>query len=171
MKPIYPAEVLQKAAQIRLLVLDVDGVLTDGRILLGKDSGISYQAFHVQDGVGLKQLKQNGIEVAIISSRQSESVALRAKELGISHIYQGVPDKLAAYVQLLQKINLTDPFVAYCGDDIPDLPVMERVGLSIVPANAHWQVKQGAGWQTAKEGGEGAVREVCDLLLFSKSGS
>lgn len=171
MKPIYPVEVLQKAGRIRLFICDVDGVLTDGRILLGEESSIAYQAFHVQDGLGLKQLKHNGIEIAIISSRQSEAVAKRANELGVCHIYQGVLDKLTAYLQLLQTISLTDIEVAYCGDDVPDLPVMQRAGLSVAVSNAHWKVKEIATWQTTRGGGEGAVREVCDLLLFSQSKS
>lgn len=155
---------LQKARQIKLLILDVDGVLTDGRIYLN-EKGEESRAFHVHDGLGIKRLMKAGIQVAIISSRNSPLVKYRMQELGVQLVYQGQKDKLATYEQMLSELGLTDEVVAYMGDDLPDLPVMARVGLPIAVANAVAAVKKQAFWHSTHSGGEGAVREVCDIIL------
>lgn len=156
---------LNKFRQIKLLILDVDGVLTDGRLWYSAD-GEMLKIFHVQDGLGIKRLLRSGVEVAIISSRENqEAVFQRANELGISHVFQGEHDKCIPYEQLLSKLKLNKKEVAYVGDDLPDLPVMQRVGIAIAVANAVPLVLLSAHWSTKKCGGEGAVREVCDLIV------
>lgn len=152
---------------VKLLILDVDGVLTDGRLWYSTDGEV-LKVFHVQDGLGIKRLLQAGVEVAIISSRENQAVFRRAKELGISHVFQGERDKCIPYEELLSQLQLEEKEVAYVGDDLPDLPVMQRVGLAIAVANAVPAVHSSAHWSTTKRGGEGAVREVCDLILPSK---
>ncbi len=159
-----PADIHQRASRIRLALFDVDGVLTDGRLFYS-DDGRELKAFHVHDGLGLKRLIANGIEVGIITSRMSHMVTERTAELGIAHVYQGQTDKLACYEELIHALKLEAGQTSYCGDDLPDLRVMARVGLSIAVANAHPFVSERAHWHTRLRGGEGAVREVCDLLL------
>ncbi len=161
-------EIIKKAAKIKLLVLDVDGVLTDGKIWLTNDNE-EYKSFHTQDGLGLKRLQKSEVTIAIISGRSSKVVAMRMQELGIEHVHQGVRDKLPLFQQLLKKLNLTNEQTAYVGDDLPDLPIMQQVGLSIAVANATDAIKQHASWITHKNGGEGAVREACELILAAKS--
>jgi 3-deoxy-D-manno-octulosonate 8-phosphate phosphatase (KDO 8-P phosphatase) len=162
-----PADIRERAARIRLAVFDVDGVLTDGRLIYS-DDGRELKAFHVRDGLGLKRLIANGIEVAIITSRMSHMVTERTAELGIAHVYQDQQDKLACYEQLIHALKLEPAQASYCGDDLPDLRVMAHVGLSIAVANAHPAVLDRAHWRTRLNGGEGAVREVCDLLLAAQ---
>jgi len=162
-----PADILARAARIKLAVFDVDGVLTDGRLLY-TDDGRELKAFHVHDGLGLKRLIANGIEVGIITSRMSHMVTERTAELGIAHVYQGQDDKLACYEQLIHALKLEPEQTCYCGDDLPDLRVMLRVGLAIAVANAHSAVSGRAHWRTRQRGGEGAAREVCDLLLAAQ---
>jgi 3-deoxy-D-manno-octulosonate 8-phosphate phosphatase (KDO 8-P phosphatase) len=162
-----PADVTARAARVRLAVFDVDGVLTDGRLWYG-DDGREAKAFHVQDGLGLKRLMANGIEVAVITARMSHLVAVRMAELGIAHVYQGQGDKLACLEQLLSALALDAAQACYTGDDLPDLKPMGTAGLAIAVANAHAWVKQRAHWQTRREGGAGAAREVCDLLLAAQ---
>ena len=157
-------EIRERAAKIRLALFDVDGVLTDGRLYYSED-GRESKAFHVHDGLGLKRLMANGIEVGIITSRLSHMVTERTAELGIAHVYQGQDDKSACFERLLHALKLTPGQCCYCGDDLPDLAVMQRVGLSIAVANAHPWVQERAHWRTRARGGEGAAREVCDLLL------
>lgn len=159
-----PADILARAARVRLALFDVDGVLTDGRLLY-TDDGRELKAFHVQDGLGLKRLIANGIEVGIITSRMSHMVTERTAELGIAHVYQGQEDKLACYEQLIHALKLEPEQTSYCGDDLPDLRVMRRAGLAIAVANAHPLIAERAHWRTQHSGGAGAVREVCDLLL------
>ncbi|HEX6833996.1 MAG TPA: 3-deoxy-manno-octulosonate-8-phosphatase KdsC [Rudaea sp.] len=159
-----PADIRERAARVRLAVFDVDGVLTDGRLLYS-DDGREFKSFHVHDGLGLKRLIANQIEVAIITSRMSHMVTERTAELGIAHVYQGQDDKLACYNELLHALKLSAEQTSYCGDDLPDLAIMTRVGLSIAVANAHPWVRERAHWRTRHAGGDGAVREVCDLLL------
>jgi len=159
-----PADIRDRASKVRLAVFDVDGVLTDGRLIYS-DDGRELKAFHVQDGFGLKRLMANGIEVAVITSRMSHMVTERTAELGIAHVYQGQASKLACFEQLIHALKLTADQVSYCGDDLPDLPVMQRVGFSVAVANAHPWVCERAHWHTHLRGGEGAAREVCDLLL------
>ena len=160
-------DVLSKAAQIQLVIFDVDGVLTDGRLYLGND-GNEYKAFHIRDGHGIRMLLDAGVEVAIISGRHAASVERRMTDLGILHAYLGVQDKLAAFNSLLVRLGLTAGQVAYVGDDLIDLPVMGRVGLAIAVRDADPFVQQHAHWQTPSRGGRGAAREVCELLLEAR---
>jgi len=153
-----------RLARIRLLLLDVDGVLTDGRIIYDSQ-GVETKAFDVKDGHGLKLLQRAGIAVGIITGRQSPVVDIRARELGIEIVYQGAKDKLVPFGEILAKLGLTAEEVAYVGDDLPDLPVMRRVGWAAAPSDAIEEVKPYAHYVTVRPGGRGAVREVCDLLL------
>jgi 3-deoxy-D-manno-octulosonate 8-phosphate phosphatase (KDO 8-P phosphatase) len=162
-----PAGIRERAAQVKLAMFDVDGVLTDGRLLYA-DDGRELKAFHVHDGFGLKRLMANGIEVAIITARMSHMVTERTAELGIAHVYQDQTSKLACYEQLIHALKLAPGQCCYCGDDLPDLAVMRRVGLAVAVANAHPWVRDHAHWRTQLRGGEGAVREVCDLLLAAQ---
>lgn len=153
---------------IKLLILDVDGVLTDGTIWLSAQ-GEELKRFHIHDGLGLKRIQNAGIIVAIISGRSSKSVSARMAELNIHHVYQGCADKVSVFEKLINELGIKPQEVAYMGDDLPDLPVMRLVGLSIAVANACPEVKNIAHWQTQKEGGMGAVREICDRLLQSEA--
>ncbi len=162
-----PADIRERAARVRLAVFDVDGVLTDGTLCYA-DDGREWKFFHVHDGFGLKRLLANGIEVALITARMSHIVTERARELGVAHVYQGQDDKLHCFEQLLHALKLEPAQCAYCGDDLPDLPVMRRVGLAVAVANAHPWVRERAHWRTQHRGGDGAVREVCDLLLAAQ---
>ena len=162
-----PAEIRERAAKVKLAVFDVDGVLTDGKLCYS-DDGRELKSFHVHDGFGLKRLMANGIEVAIITSRMSHMVTERTAELGIAHVYQGQENKLTCYEQLIHALKLAPDETCYCGDDLPDLPVMQRAGLAIAVANAHPWIREHANWRTQLRGGEGAVREVCDLLLAAQ---
>jgi 3-deoxy-D-manno-octulosonate 8-phosphate phosphatase (KDO 8-P phosphatase) len=152
------------ANKIQLIIFDVDGVLTDGGLYFTED-GAEFKRFNSLDGHGIKMLKDNGVEVAVITARDSKAVAYRMKNLGITHFYQGQSDKVVAFSDLLQKLNLSADEVAYVGDDVIDLPVMTKVGFAIAVANAHDTVKQYANLITEKSGGHGAVREVCDFIL------
>ncbi len=157
-------DILTKAARIRLVIFDVDGVLTDGSLFLG-DDGQEYKAFNSRDGHGMKMLQSNGVTIGIITGRSSQVVSHRMASLGIEHVYQGARDKAPAYVELRDKLGLGDDQVAYVGDDIVDLPVMRKVGLAIAVQDAHALVKKHAHWQTPSRGGRGAARDVCELLL------
>jgi len=157
-------DVLEKAARIRLVIFDVDGVLTDGSLFLG-DDGQEYKAFNSRDGHGMKMLQSNGVTIAIITGRSSQVVSHRMASLGIEHVYQGARDKAPAYAELRDKLGLDDSQVAYVGDDVVDLPVMRKVGLAIAVQDAHELVKKHAHWQTPSRGGRGAARDVCELLL------
>ena len=149
---------------IRLLVLDVDGVLTDGRLYFGV-RGEALKAFHVRDGVGLRQLQRAGLEIAVISGRRSPMVAARCRELGVRHVLQGVGDKLAALTRLCARLKLTPAACACVGDDLPDVPIMRAAALSFAVADAHRVARRAADVVTRLPGGRGAVREVCDHLL------
>jgi 3-deoxy-D-manno-octulosonate 8-phosphate phosphatase (KDO 8-P phosphatase) len=151
-------------AGIRLLVLDVDGVLTDGRLYFGV-RGEALKAFHVRDGVGLKQLQRAGLTVAVISGRRSRMVATRCRELGVPYVVQGVGDKLAALRRLCARLKLTPASCACVGDDLPDVPLMRAAALSFAVADAHHSARRAADVVTRLPGGRGAVREVCDHLL------
>lgn len=159
-----PPAIRDRAAHIKLAVFDVDGVLTDGKLWYTAD-GREIKAFNALDGLGLKRLLANGIEVAIITARVSHVVTERMAELGIAHVYQGQKDKRACLQQLLQALKLDASQVAYTGDDLPDLAAMQLSGLSIAPANAHAWVRERAHWRTQLGGGNGAAREACDLIL------
>ncbi|HXY76875.1 MAG TPA: HAD-IIIA family hydrolase [Steroidobacteraceae bacterium] len=149
---------------IRLLVLDVDGVLTDGRLYFGA-RGEALKVFHVQDGLGITQLARTGIEVAVISGRRSPAVSARCRELGVRHLHQGAKDKLAVFRRLCARLELTPTACACIGDDLPDMPLMRAVALSFAVADAHPQVRRVAHIVTRLPGGHGAVREVCDHLI------
>jgi len=161
------AGVLARARDIRLLTLDVDGVMTDGSLYFAA-AGDYLKTFNIQDGLGIKQALAGGIEVAVITGRSSEMVARRCAALGVEHLYQGREDKAAALAQLLAVTGLQPQQVAHLGDDLPDLPVMRKAGLGIAVADAHPFVAHHAHWQTRARGGAGAVREVTDLLLFAQ---
>lgn len=156
--------ILEKARKLKLLILDVDGVLTDGRLFFDAE-GNEYKSFHARDGHGIKLLRQTGVEVAVISGRKSASVALRMKNLGIEHVYQGHEHKVAAFNEVIGKIGITPEQAAHVGDDLLDLPIMRRVGLAIAVNDANFAVKQHADWCTSTPGGLGAVREVCDFIM------
>lgn len=160
-------DVLSKAARIQLVIFDVDGVLTDGRLYLGND-GNEYKAFHIRDGHGIKMLLEAGLEVAVISGRRAASVERRMADLGIRHAWLGVQDKRAAFDSLLAQLGLTAEQTAFVGDDLIDLPVMTRVGLAIAVRDADPFVQRHAHWQTPSRGGRGAAREVCELLLEAR---
>lgn len=161
------AEIINKARQIKLAVFDVDGVLTDGSLLLG-DNGSEYKVFYAQDGLGLSLLQQSPCEIAIISGRSSTAVYERLIELGIKHIYQNIKDKGKTLDLLLSKLNIKGMATAYIGDDLIDLPAMRRVGLAIAVANAHPLVIKQSHWTSKKQGGQGAVREICELILHAQ---
>jgi len=150
--------------KIKMVVFDVDGVLTDGKIVLDMH-GVETKSFNVQDGTGIKYLLRSDIRVGLITGRQSGVVSFRARELGIEDVYQGVKVKLEAYEKLVEKHGLHDEEVCYVGDDLPDIPVMRRVGLPVAVANARLEVKNEAAYVTQAEGGAGAVREVAEEIL------
>jgi 3-deoxy-D-manno-octulosonate 8-phosphate phosphatase (KDO 8-P phosphatase) len=163
-----PIENLKEIAKgIKLLILDVDGVLTDGSIILDNE-GNEFKSFHVRDGHGIKMLEKVGIKVAIITGRHSKVVERRAHELGITEVYQRCHIKSVAYEHLLEKMGLKDNEVAYIGDDIVDIPIFKRVGLSVAVADATDETKKEALLITKNKGGRGAVREVCEFILKSK---
>jgi len=153
-----------KLAVIKLLLLDVDGVLTDGRITYD-NQGNELKSFDVKDGHGLKLLQRAGIDIGIITGRQSDLVARRAVELGIDILYQGALRKLDPYQEILDKQGLSNEQVAYVGDDLMDLPILRRVGFSATVSDAHPDVLPLVDYVTQRPGGRGAVREVCDLLI------
>lgn len=155
------------AKAIKLLILDVDGVLTDGKIYLST-SGESTTAFHIHDGLGLKRLQEIGITIAIISGRDNEAARIRLTSLGIKHIFLGENDKANRYLKLKETLNIAANQTAYAGDDLPDIPVMAQVGLPIAVNNAVSSVKAIAKWETTLPGGQGAVREICDFIYSAK---
>ena len=159
-----PAQILERAARIRLAVFDVDGVLTNGSLILG-ENGNEYKIFHVHDGLGLVMLREAGIEVAVISARSSSIVSERMAALGIDYISQGQNNKREALLSLTDRLGIAPEHASFTGDDLIDLPAMTRVGLPIAVANAHPRVREHAAWVTTKAGGQGAVREICELLL------
>lgn len=160
-------QIIKKAEKIQLLICDVDGVMSDGFIYMG-NNGEELKAFNVRDGYGIRCLLTSGIEVAIITGRQSKLLEDRAKTLGITYLYQGQHNKLLAYQQLLDTLNLKPEQTAYIGDDLIDLPVMEKVGLSVAVADAHPLLTPRANYVTRISGGRGAVRELCDLILLAQ---
>jgi 3-deoxy-D-manno-octulosonate 8-phosphate phosphatase (KDO 8-P phosphatase) len=155
------------AAAIRLLVLDVDGVLTDGRLYFGA-RGEALKAFHAHDGYGIRRLIAAGVEVAVISGRRSAAVAARCRELGIERVTQGATDKLQAFERLRRRAQVAARACACVGDDVPDVPLFGAVGLAFAVADAHPRARRAAHHVTALPGGMGAVREVCDRLLAAK---
>ncbi|MEE4253314.1 MAG: 3-deoxy-manno-octulosonate-8-phosphatase KdsC [Desulfuromusa sp.] len=154
----------EQLSKIKLLLLDVDGVLTDGRIIYD-NHGNELKAFDVKDGHGLKMLQRAGIKIGIITGRSSGVVARRAEELGIEILYQGALQKLEPYQEILSALKITDEQVAYVGDDVVDLPILQRVGFSATVADAVPEVFPLVDYVASRPGGRGAVREICDLLL------
>ncbi len=162
-----PDEVHKAAAGSDLLVLDVDGVLTDGRLRYDAD-GRESKEFHVRDGYGLQLLRAGGVHIAVISGRQSPAAAARLAELGIVDVHLGCNDKRLVFNGLIARLRIPLARVACMGDDVPDLELMRPAGLGITVADAHPVVLQAADWVTSAAGGRGAVREVCDLLLAAR---
>jgi len=160
-------DILKKAEKIELVIFDVDGVLTDGRLYV-TNSGEEIKAFHSRDGHGMKMLQSTGVELGIITGRTSNIVTHRMNELGIDHVYQGKRDKYPAFVELLETLKLDTEQVAYVGDDVVDLPVMKHVGLAIAVQDAHFMVKKHSHWQTPNCGGQGAARDVCELIMEAR---
>ena len=157
----------ERAKKIRLLALDVDGVMTDGKLYFDT-TGNELKAFNTADGLGMKAVQKYGVELAIITGRESPMVTQRASALGIDYVYQGSDNKLNAYMDLLEKSGVDEEQVCYAGDDWIDLPVLIRVGLAVTVPEADFEVKDRVHWVTDRSGGAGAVREICDLILRSQ---
>ncbi|WP_029406988.1 HAD family hydrolase [Thiomicrorhabdus sp. Milos-T2] len=158
---------LEKAKKIKLLILDVDGVMTDNRLFYG-DDGIEYKSFHTRDGHGMVLLQKSDVEIGIITGRKSQLVSNRMKDLKVKHVYQGVPDKLPTFLSLVNNLNLEMDEIAYIGDDILDLPILMRIGLSVTPLNGDNEVKTRVDYISKFNGGEGCVREVCEMIMRSQ---
>ena len=167
MTATYPAGILQRAAGIRLIGFDVDGTLTDGRLLYGTD-GTETKSFHVQDGLGLVLLRHAGITTALVTARSSTVVEQRGRELHIPHVHTGERGKLACMQKIASNMGIGMDAVAFVGDDLPDLATMRGVGLAIAPADAHAWILAEAHWMTPRNGGAGAARDACDLLLHAQ---
>ena len=158
---------LPLAKEIRLLLLDVDGVLTDGSVVYAQ-SGSELKSFNTKDGFGIRLLQEAGVEVGLITARSSEAVQRRAQDLKLAHVYQGVRNKIDIFARILAEQQLVAKEVAYMGDDWLDLPLLSRVGLAVTVADAVAEVKAVVHYVTRREGGRGAVREVCDLIIEAR---
>lgn len=158
---------IEELKKIKLLILDVDGVLTDGGIIL-TSAGDELKVFNVKDGLGMKLVQKLGVKIAIITGKTSELVQRRFESLGVDHIFQGQANKIKAYEGLLQELNISDDEVAYIGDDLPDLPLLKRVGFPITVNDGHQLIQSYVKYRTVLCGGKGAVREVCDLIYQSR---
>jgi len=161
-------ELLKKIKAVRLLMMDVDGVLTDGRIIMN-DRGIESKHFDVKDGHGLKMLMRYGIAVALITGRRSSVVDHRARDLGIHEVHQGVWNKVEVFEDILRKLHLPSAQTAYIGDDIVDIPLLRRVGFAVAVRDANEDTKKVAHYVTRKKGGRGAVREICEMILKAQN--
>lgn len=176
-RPVVPANlapmfdidegVLVRAQKIKLAIFDVDGVLTTGALFLG-DDGQEYKAFNSRDGHGMKMLAANGVDTAIITGRSSKVVERRAHDIKIKHVYQGALEKLPVYEKLLTDLGLQHDEVAFVGDDIVDLPILLRVGLAVAVADGHPLVREHSHWVTPSNGGCGAAREFCEMMMFAQ---
>ena len=160
-------DVMEKARAVKALILDVDGVLTDGTLWFGPDGEVM-KAFNILDGLGIKLLQSTGVQVGIITGRHSETIASRAAELGLEHLLQGREDKREALEELLATLGLAADACAYMGDDLPDLAAIRHAHLGITVPNGHPFVIRHADWCTERSGGRGAVREACDLILQAR---
>ncbi len=158
---------LERAAAVKLVLFDVDGVLTDGSLFLD-NSGEEYKAFNSRDGHGIKMLQRNGVQVGIITGRTSRIVEHRTAELGVQHVRQGCADKLATFELLLSQVGMDCGQVAFAGDDVVDLPVMLRAGFAVAVRDAHPLVRKHAHWVTPSAGGKGAARELCELVMAAQ---
>ena len=167
--PAFEVEpkVLSLAAKVKLLLFDVDGVLTDGRLVIG-DDGLEFKAFNSRDGHGIKMLQRHGVSVGIITGRTSEVVKHRVKDLQIKHVYQGCKEKLPVYQKLIKKLKLKPEETAFVGDDVVDLPIMLQVGLAACPQDGHFLIKRHSHWVTPSDGGRGCARDVCELLMLAQ---
>jgi 3-deoxy-D-manno-octulosonate 8-phosphate phosphatase (KDO 8-P phosphatase) len=163
-----PLTAAERASRVKLMIFDVDGVLTDGSLMFTAE-GDHMKSFNSMDGHGMKLLREAGIETAIITGRRSDIVERRAQELRISHLHQGAGDKAAVFVELLRTAGLSADACGYMGDDWPDLAVLTRCGFAAAPANAHPDVIARAHWVSEARGGYGAVREVCDTILRAQN--
>lgn len=157
-------DLLERASRIRLVIFDVDGVLTDGSLYLG-DDGQEYKAFNSRDGHGMAMLRDSGVTLAVITGRRSEVVRIRMQSLGIEHVHQGCKDKLPTFLALAEQLGVEHPACAYMGDDLMDLPVMRQVGFAATVADAHPLVREHAHWCAPSPGGRGAARDLCELIL------
>ena len=160
-------DIYERAKKIRIAIFDVDGVLTDGGLYYA-DAGGEMKAFSVHDGHGIRMLGESGVAAAIISGRSSRALEARARNLGIELLFQGAAEKLAAYDEILQRCGVTGEACAFVGDDLPDLPVMERCGLAVAVPEAPAPVRRRAQYVTRARGGRGAVREVCEIILHAR---
>lgn len=163
----FPDAIIAKAAKIKLLILDIDGVLSDNKLIYG-DDGLEYKAFFTRDGHGMVMLQKSGIEIAIITGRKSPLTEKRMQDLKVKHLFQGVPDKLPTFLNLVESLGLSMDEIAYIGDDILDLPILTRVGLSACPKDADQEVPPRVDYVSNFNGGQGCVREMCELLLKSQ---
>ena len=163
---VAPATI-DRAASIKLVLFDVDGVLTDGRLFVD-NNGEEYKAFNSRDGHGMKMLQRNGVEIGIITGRNSRIVEHRTKELGIRHVFQGCQEKLPVYEKLLVQLGLNSNQAAFVGDDVVDLPIMLRAGFAVAVHDAHALVKKHAHWVTPSTGGQGAARDLCELIMVAQ---
>ena len=165
---ISEEEMINKARRVKLLVLDVDGVLTDGRIIVN-DSGIESKEFDVRDGHGLKLLIRCGIEVVFLTGRKSAAVHWRAEDIGITEVHQGVKNKGEVFAEIIKRRDISPEETACIGDDIVDIPILKRAGFSIAVSDAVWEVRKNADYVTNRRGGRGAVREVCEVILKAQN--
>lgn len=163
----WTEDVLTKAAVIKLVAFDVDGIMSDGKLYFSA-SGDELKTFNILDGLGLKQLMNAGITVAVITGRRSPLTEKRMNDLGISHLMQGREDKKVALQELVANMDITPEQIAYMGDDLPDLPALQFAGLGVTVPNGYWLVRHHADYCTTVAGGSGAVREACDLILWSQ---
>jgi 3-deoxy-D-manno-octulosonate 8-phosphate phosphatase (KDO 8-P phosphatase) len=161
------AELTARARAIRLLILDVDGVLTDGRLYYA-DDGVELKAFNIQDGLGMRMLSASGVTIAIISGRRSKALERRAQNLGVAHVFQGVNDKLSVFQELLTRLSLDARAAAAIGDDLPDLPVLRRCELAVSVPDAPVLVRDHVHYVTQRRGGHGAVRELCEMIMAAQ---
>ncbi len=161
-------EITQKAQSIKLLILDVDGVLTNNMLIYG-NNGEEHKAFHTRDGHGMVLLQKSQVDIGIITGRKSQLVTRRMQDLNVKHVYQGVPDKLPTFLKLVSELNLSLNEIAYIGDDILDLPILMRIGLSVTPADGDDEVKSRVDYVSPYRGGQGCVREVCEIIMRSQN--
>lgn len=164
MNQVLQVSRVEQAAAVKLVILDVDGVMSDGRIVVD-DNGVEQRNFDIKDGMGVVALQMLGIQVAIITSKKCGAVRHRAEELKIQHYYEGIKKKTVPYEEMIQQLGITDSQVCYVGDDLVDLSMMKRVGMPVAVADAVEEVKQSACYVTKARGGYGAVREVAELIL------
>jgi len=162
-----PEEVIERAKKVRLVIFDVDGVLTDGSLFIG-DDGQEYKAFNSKDGHGIKMMLRNGIDGAIITGRTSRVVEHRVADLGLTNVRQGCADKLPVYEEMIEELGLSESQTAFFGDDIVDLPIMLRAGLAIATNDAHPMVKRYSHWTTPSNGGRGAARDLAEMMMYAQ---